>query len=72
MRPDSARFSRVKSRLILNSVDKWLTKNCIKKIKSLIFSDLIENRVPRTELLKLNSVAAQCFYIMLSISNLQI
>lgn len=50
MRLNSPRFSRVKSRLILSSVDKWLTKNCIKKIKSLIFSDLIENRVPRTGL----------------------
>ena len=50
MRPNSSRFSRVKWRLILSSVDKWLTKNCIKKIKSLIFSDLIKNRVPRTGL----------------------
>jgi hypothetical protein len=50
MRLNSSRFSRVKWRLILSSVDKWLTKNCIKKIKSLIFSDLIKNRVPRTGL----------------------
>ena len=50
MRPNSTRFRRVKSRLILSSVDKWLTKNCIKKIKSLVFSDLIKNRVPRTGL----------------------
>lgn len=49
MRPNSSRFSRVKWRLILSSVDKWLTKNCIKKIKSLKISDLIKNRVPRTE-----------------------
>ena len=50
MRLNSPRFSRVKSRLILSSVDKWLTKKCIKKIKSLKISDLIENRVPRTGL----------------------
>ena len=31
MRPNSPRFSSVKSRLILSSVDKWLTKICIKK-----------------------------------------
>lgn len=42
MRLNSARFSRVKSPLILSSVDKWLTKKCIKKIKSLKFSDLIK------------------------------
>lgn len=34
MRPNSPRFSRVKSRLILSSVDKWLTKICIKKTVS--------------------------------------
>lgn len=35
MRPNSPRFSRVKSRLILSSVDKWLTKICIKKTVSI-------------------------------------
>lgn len=48
MRLNSPQFRRVKSRLILCSVDKWLTKSYIKKIKSLKISDLIKNRVPRT------------------------
>lgn len=50
MRLNSPQFRRVKSRLILCSVDKWLTKSYIKKIKSLKISDLIKNRVPRTGL----------------------
>lgn len=50
MRPNSLRFSSVKSRLILSSVDKWLTKICIKKPQELKINHLRLKSVPRTEL----------------------
>lgn len=54
------------------SVDTALTLGESENRKQLRINYLRFIEVPRTELLKLNSIAVQCFYIMLSISNLQI
>lgn len=54
MRPNSPRFSRVKSGLILSSVDKWLTKICMKKTvsaenQSLAVNMGAQNRTTKTK-----------------------